>query len=99
MRSFLGSRLSWRFCHLLLCSYGYIFLQLASRLSLNLWLYDANQLKIAEQAQALIERGRQVQWQFGRRLLEGIPEEDLATMRRCLERMDGNLNGICKEKR
>ena len=50
-------------------------------------------------AQALIERGRQVQWQFGRRLLEGIPEEDLATMRRCLERMDGNLNGICKEKR
>ena len=52
-----------------------------------------------EQAQALIERGRQVQWQFGRRLLEGIPEEDLATMRRCLERMDGNLNGICKEKR
>ena len=45
------------------------------------------------------ERGRQVQWQFGRRLLEGIPEEDLATMRRCLERMDGNLNGICKEKR
>ena len=30
-----------------------------------------------EQAQALIERGRQVQWQFGRRLLEGIPEEDL----------------------
>ena len=29
----------------------------------------------------------------------GIPEEDLATMRRCLERMDGNLNGICKEKR
>ena len=51
-----------------------------------------------EQAQALIERGRQVQWQFGRRLLEGIPEEDLATMRRCLERMDGNLNGICKEK-
>lgn len=52
-----------------------------------------------EQAQALIERGRQVQWQFGRRLLEGIPEEDLATMRRCLERMDGNLNCICKEKR
>lgn len=52
-----------------------------------------------EQAQVLIERGRQVQWQFGRRLLEGIPEEDLATMRRCLERMDGNLNGICKEKR
>ena len=52
-----------------------------------------------EQAQALIERERQVQWQFGRRLLEGIPEEDLATMRRCLERMDGNLNGICKEKR
>ena len=41
----------------------------------------------------------EVQWQFGRRLLEGIPEEDLATMRRCLERMDGNLNGICKEKR
>ena len=32
-------------------------------------------------------------------LLERIPEEDLATMRRCLERMDGNLNGICKEKR
>ena len=54
---------------------------------------------MTEQAQALIERGRQVQWQFGRRLLEGIPEEDLATMRRCLERMDGNLNGICKEKR
>ena len=52
-----------------------------------------------EQAQVLIERGRQVQWQFGRRLLEGIPEEDLATMRRCLERMDGNLNCICKEKR
>ena len=25
--------------------------------------------------------------------------EHLATMRRCLERMDGNLNGICKEKR
>ena len=43
--------------------------------------------------------GWQVQWQLGRRLLEGIPEEDLATMRRCLERMDGNLNGICKEKR
>ena len=41
----------------------------------------------------------QAQWQFGRRLLEGIPEEDLATMRRCLERMDGNLNCICKEKR
>ena len=39
-----------------------------------------------EQAQALIERGRLVQWQFGRRLLGGIPEEDLATMRRCLER-------------
>ena len=56
-------------------------------------------LVCTEQAQALIERGRQVQWQFGRRLLEGIPEEDLATMRRCLERMDGNLNGICKEKR
>lgn len=56
-------------------------------------------LVCTEQAQALIERGWQVQWQFGRRLLEGIPEEDLATMRRCLERMDGNLNGICKEKR
>ena len=56
-------------------------------------------LVCTEQAQALIERGRQVQWQFGRRLIEGIPEEDLATMRRCLERMDGNLNGICKEKR
>lgn len=56
-------------------------------------------LVCTEQAQVLIERGRQVQWQFGRRLLEGIPEEDLATMRRCLERMDGNLNGICKEKR
>ena len=34
-------------------------------------------LVCTEQAQALIERGRQVQWQFGRRLLEGIPEEDL----------------------
>ena len=64
-------------------------------------LLDRRQTRLicTEQAQALIERGRQVQWQFGRRLLEGLPEEDLAPMRRCLERMDGNLNGICKEKR
>ena len=46
MRSFLGCR----FNNLLLCTYGYIFLQFASRLWLNLWLYDANQLKIEHQS-------------------------------------------------
>ncbi len=39
-----------------------------------------------EQAQALIERGRQVQWQFGRRLLEGIPRR---IWRRCAAALQG----------
>lgn len=62
---------------------------------------DRRQTKIVctEKAQALIERGRQVQRQFGRKMLEGISEEDLATIRRCLARMDNNLDGICKAKR
>ena len=62
---------------------------------------DRRQTKLVctEKAQALIERGRQVQRQFGRKMLEGISEEDLATIRRCLARMDNNLDGICKAKR
>lgn len=52
-----------------------------------------------ERAQDIITRGREIQWKFGLRLMEGISKEDHEIMRRCLERMDGNLNGICKEKR
>ena len=56
-------------------------------------------LVCTEKAQDIIRRGQQVQWQFGRQMLEGISEEELATIRRCLTRMDNNLDGICKAKR
>ena len=49
-----------------------------------------------EQAQALIERGREIQWKFGLRLMEGISKEDHEIMRRCFERIDINLDEICK---
>ncbi len=52
-----------------------------------------------ERAQDIITRGREIQWKFGLRLMEGISKEDHEIMRRCFERIDINLNGICKEKR
>ena len=56
-------------------------------------------LVCTEKAQNVIARGREIQWQFGKRLLEGVAEEDLSAMRRCLETIDQNLDTICKAKR
>lgn len=53
-------------------------------------------LVCTERAQDIITRGREIQWQFGLRLMEGISEEDHETMRRCFERIDVNLDEICK---
>ena len=47
-----------------------------------------------ERAQDIITRGRE--WKFGLRLMEGISKEDHEIMRRCFERIDINLDEICK---
>lgn len=52
-----------------------------------------------EKAQDIITRGRDIQWQFGLRLMEGISKEDHETMHRCFERIDVNLDEICKSGR
>lgn len=49
-----------------------------------------------ERAQDIITRGREIQWKFGLRLMEGISKEDYEIMRRCFERIDINLDEICK---
>ena len=49
-----------------------------------------------ERAQDIITRGREIQWKFGLRLMEGISKEDHEIMRRCFERIDINLDEICK---
>ncbi len=56
-------------------------------------------LVCTEKAQDIITRGREIQWQFGLRLMEGISKEDHETMRRCFETIDVNLDAICKDKR
>ena len=53
-------------------------------------------LVCTEKAQDIITRGREIQWQFGLRLMEGISKEDHETMHRCFERIDVNLDEICK---
>ncbi|WP_052084514.1 MarR family winged helix-turn-helix transcriptional regulator [Oscillibacter sp. ER4] len=53
-------------------------------------------LVCTEKAQDIITRGRDIQWQFGLRLMEGISKEDHETMHRCFERIDVNLDEICK---
>lgn len=62
---------------------------------------DRRQTKLVctERAQDLIERGREIQWQFGRRLLAGISEEDQAVMRRCFDMIDANLDELCRTGR
>ena len=59
---------------------------------------DRRQTKLVctEKAQDLIGRGREIQWQFGRRLLAGISEEDQAVMRRCFDMIDANLDELCR---
>ncbi|MFU2432649.1 MAG: MarR family winged helix-turn-helix transcriptional regulator, partial [Clostridiales bacterium] len=52
-------------------------------------------LVCTEKAQDIITRGRDIQWQFGFRLMEGISKEDHETMHRCFERIDANLDEIC----
>ena len=49
-----------------------------------------------ERAQDIITRGREIQWKFGLRLMEGISKEDHEIMRRCFERIVINLDEICK---
>ncbi len=49
-----------------------------------------------ERAQDIITRGREIQWKFGLRLMEGISKEDHEIMRRCFERIDINQDEICK---
>lgn len=56
-------------------------------------------LVCTEKAQDIITRGRDIQWQFGLRLMEGISKEDHETMHRCFERIDANLDEICKSGR
>ena len=56
-------------------------------------------LVCTETAQDIITRGRDIQWQFGLRLMEGISKEDHETMHRCFERIDVNLDEICKSGR
>ena len=56
-------------------------------------------LVCTERAQDIITRGREIQWKFGLRLMEGISKEDHEIMRRCFEKIDINLDEICKEKR
>ena len=56
-------------------------------------------LVCTEKAQDIITRGRDIQWQFGFRLMEGISKEDHETMHRCFERIDANLDEICKSGR
>ena len=56
-------------------------------------------LVCTEKAQDIITRGRDIQWQFGLRLMEGISKEDHETMHRCFERIDVNLEEICKSGR
>ncbi len=56
-------------------------------------------LVCTEKAQDIITRGREIQWQFGLRLMEGISKEDHETMHRCFERIDVNLDEICKSGR
>ena len=62
---------------------------------------DRRQTKLVctEKAQDLIGRGREIQWQFGRRLLAGISEEDQAVMRRCFDMIDANLDELCRTGR
>ena len=48
-----------------------------------------------ERAQDIITRGREIQWKFGLRLMEGISKEDHEIMRRCFERIDIKLYEIC----
>lgn len=62
---------------------------------------DRRQTKLVctEKAQDLIGRGREIQWQFGRRLLVGISEEDQAVMRRCFDMIDANLDELCRTGR
>ena len=56
-------------------------------------------LVCTERAQDIITRGREIQWKFGLRLMEGISKDDHEIMRRCFEKIDINLDEICKEKR
>lgn len=56
-------------------------------------------LVCTEKAQDIITRGRDIQWQFGLRLMEGISKEAHETMHRCFERIDVNLDEICKSGR
>lgn len=56
-------------------------------------------LVCTEKAQDIITRGRDIQCQFGFRLMEGISKEDHETMHRCFERIDANLDEICKSGR
>ena len=62
---------------------------------------DRRQTKLVctEKARDLIERGREIQWQFGHRLLAGISEEDQAVMRRCFDTIDANLDELCRTGR
>ena len=54
-------------------------------------------LVCTERAQDIITRGREIQWKFGLRLMEGISKEDNEIMRRCFEKIDINLDERSEE--
>lgn len=51
-----------------------------------------------EAAQPLIKKGRVIQKQFADRLICGISEEDMAAWKRIMDRVDGNIEAVRREK-
>lgn len=57
---------------------------------------DRRKMRLAPtgKAQSLIGRGRELQKQFGQLLLDGIADEEVAVLRRCMGRMMQNMEKI-----
>ena len=53
-------------------------------------------LKATEEAQPIVERGRDVQKKFGERLLTGLTEEDISAVRSVMRVIEGNIENILK---
>ena len=53
-------------------------------------------LKATEEAQPIVERGRDVQKKFGERLLTGLTEEDISAVRSAMRVIEGNIENILK---
>lgn len=51
-----------------------------------------------QKATALVERGRQMQADFSKALLQGLTEEELEVLTRCLDVMEKNLTALTAEE-